>query len=135
MKKIQEYKGGELAKRDGRSKKIKINITQNSDVTFMDKDDGGLYNKKIKIGYTQLKKMLVEGYDIASGRLVNVIIKPVICKKSNYVRFDVVYCDVFKQFLSNTGQIYNKLETLKENNIREKLFYKNFLHLIYYKND
>lgn len=120
-KMIHVYKGSELAKRDERSKKIKINLTPNSNVTFIYKDDEKKYNKKEKIGYTQLKMMLEKGHDIASGCLVNIIIKPIICTKSNYVRFDVVYCDIFKHFLSNTGQIYNKLETLQDVKLREKI--------------
>ena len=128
--KIHKYKGGDLAKRDERRRKIKINFTPNSDVTIIykeeDEDDQNIkkltkYNKKEKISYTKMREMLDKGYDIGSGCLVNIIIKPVISKKSNYVNFDVIYCDIFRKYLPNTGKIYNKLDLLYDIKPRDKI--------------
>jgi hypothetical protein len=119
-KKIQEYKGGELVKRDERSKKIKISITSKSNLTIIRNKHMEKYNSKTKIKDIVEIKNFFETNQIWYA-LTNIVIKPVISTKSNFVRFEIIYGDIFKEFLTNTGQIYNKLETLKENNLREKI--------------
>jgi hypothetical protein len=119
-RKIHETKGGEVVKRDERTKRVKIRMCFDSNVNIIRPEKEKGYNSRIKINEPVEIKNFINGIHKRCG-FCNIVIKPVISKKTNYVRFEIVYADIFDEFTSDCGKIYNKLKPLDEIKITEKI--------------
>jgi hypothetical protein len=108
---IKDHKGGELAIRSENMCNVLLHFTSNSKINV----DGK--NNNIKI---ENVKDIYDKYFDDKNNVANLIFKPIIVKRSNFVWLEIVYCEIVNWNQKN-NIMYKKLYSLDNIKIDQKI--------------